>query len=1206
MSLLIIILLAACSAAPPTEPTTGFVPYTAPLAPTNVTATNGESDSIEITWDEVEGATSYQVWAIKAEDYGTASRSTSTNETYSSLMARGFELVDVVTDTEYKLKGESTNSSYVFSIVAMKAMETFSHGATVLYSEPSDFVQGGTVGEIILSVVANSKIVSLYWDISNIYSVINNDEAKDSLYSYRLSVFKKKTADDEWDEGEIIETGIASTQSFTYQATSLDIDTQYDFKLLLEVLDSDNNVINSVESDEYTVTTDSAIVPESITEISADSGEKKNEVTVSWKEPVLPHGDEVSAIYQIERSSNGGASWTDLGETTGTTYTDSTIENNRVYTYRIVSGYRIGEKSPVYQPETDATEIKDVYSMWMPDKVSFSFEESASSNRNGTLTVKFRYNPPYTSDKLFCTVTEDWLQEDLTTKGTDSRNFELDTEETGEYTLTWDISIEDTQPLTFLTFTFNFLLSESDSYTEKAPVDFSLGESNAKDLISGVTATDNWVGMIRLSWTENSAHKDDYTYTIIENSNEVTCLEVKTDESDSLKKYVDIPVTEDLKHTYRIKVVSTAEEFDSEEATGTILAKPEGLSATDSTSIENIIITWPTESDSSVRYILKYQYSDESTWSEVDSSKIEYDSTANIAKATFDALKDGTDGKKVTFVLHAYNAAQPGFPEITSEEETGSVFGPALLNVRINNNGEDPEKISIEWDAIDGAASYTIYRNTVELKTLKKTAYEDNVDAIKNVGANEGDDDYMSPTDDSYVPPMNRTYTYTVVPNLEDETAAVVTASSTSAKADGKLFAPPANISATKGEREIVLKWDAVDKAKSYEIARYVVNVKNGEVEKSTPVDDLENDDTLKNTTECTYTELQQDLLNSSIMYEVRSVMEKEDGTVVRSEWQTGYGKRKNVLGFYENNNIGYKIQNVPELIILPTDVDANGYYKDYIKIRWYASSGATSYTITCYTSSFSSTETKVNSVEVKTDELKYKESEVTDNGVSGKGYLSYDPEFGLYTYYLGDLNAYMIDSCVIIANNSAARSGEKNNNSIVYRQPSAEEWVSILMSVLKPAFTAANTSFSGDWWIDNANAFKSPSDSFTYGTTGMTFNLYTNSISANYPYAKNYLTISDYTDETNSIKISTTENIQFDASEGGVGNQGTNPLKLIGYDGNGYISITPIDTKIKAVTIKLKNISAKDVDASGNYTVTIDGSDSVTINDDSKFDRVL
>ena len=96
LTTLFILLLLSCSAAPPVEPTTGFEPYSAPLKPANLTATNGREDTIVLTWDETEGATSYQVWAVDASSYGSESSATTRTESYASLIERGFKLLDVV------------------------------------------------------------------------------------------------------------------------------------------------------------------------------------------------------------------------------------------------------------------------------------------------------------------------------------------------------------------------------------------------------------------------------------------------------------------------------------------------------------------------------------------------------------------------------------------------------------------------------------------------------------------------------------------------------------------------------------------------------------------------------------------------------------------------------------------------------------------------------------------------------------------------------------------------------------------------------------------------------------------------------------------------------------------------------------------------------------------------------------------------------
>ena len=1172
ISLSIIILLASCSAAPPAEPTTGFTPHSAPLKPTAVNATNGLRDTIEITWDEVEGATSYQIWAVPATEYGASSTTTNRKESYSTLIARGFKLVDVVTsETSYKLKGESTNSSYVFSIVAMKT-EKGASSTSVLYSEPSDFFEGGTVGEIILSAVATEKNVTLSWNISNLYSVLDNSRSPEPLYSYKLSVLKKISTSTEWEEEELSDSDVAD-QTHSIPSSSLNIDTLYDFKIRMKIFSGESE-ISSVESDVYSITTDDSFTPGRVENIKTTSGKKRGEVTLSWTAPALPEKDDIAPAFRIDRTDDGD-NWTTLDTQVTSadgvySITDTTLEDNTLYTYRIVNGYSIGEKSPVYQSNTDAETVSSVYSLWMPENITFSFTEN-EDNMGGVLKVDYDYNAPSGDGKAaFYIGGKTWTENDFT------NHSDIDEKEGSVYT----VSVASATPLSYFSFYFRFTFDGEEILRVTNDTDVTVGKSNSRDdLITSVRATDDWVNQIRIYWTEDSAKLTELgiteapVYTIYEGNTQLSNEPYK----DGDTRYITIDNAEPgVSHTYRIKITvtdGTNTYFGVLEATGRALTAPEGLTATDSTSTEKIDITWTPSTSSDVKYTLEYS-TDKTTWTEL--------SYVLDGEASLDAKGDGTDGNEYYFRLGALNTEQGGTDPLYTEIETGSVFGAYGMNPAVENNGLDPEQITIKWNEVKGAKFYMIKRNGEELpQKIRTTEYSDKAESIKNLK--------------SSATPLSEEYTYTVVPYLDDKTPAVITDAS-GAAVKGRLFASPKNVRATKGEAQdsITVTWDSVPEANAgYKIEKYSVTVKNGV--SSYPV--------LKETaftTATTYTEETPSLASSGYIQYIIYSMRNNGEETITSLQQTGAEKSKNSLGFDEENNIGYGLRATSSLTVTSVINETTGYYEPYTTVTWSFVPGATSYTLS----------SSAGSVEISVSDFKYPETGTVNNGKSENeaGYLSYNADSGIYTYNDNSgllttpvINAYSLKAC----NGSAAN--EKTNATTVYRQPTEEDWVSILMTILKPAFAKADSYFGSDWFIPDGAFDTKHEDSYAYASTGMTFHLYSKAWSATYDHEKNYLDIAEYTDSERELKISTTSNIQFDYTDGGeAGYLGTDPLNLIGYNGNGCVSITPLDSKIRSVSITLKNINVRSVDTGGNYTVTISGNSAKTVTDDSKFVRLL
>lgn len=1172
--LIAIILLVSCSAAPPTDPTTGFEPHSAPKKPASVRATNGYSDRIEITWDEVDGATGYQIWAVPASQYGARAETTNRSESYSTLIQRGFRLVDVVTaETSYRLKGESTNSSYVFSVVAMK-VERSSSSTSSLYSEPSDYVEGGTVGEIILSATVSSDNLTLSWNISNLYSVLDNSKNPEALYPHRISVLKKLSSSSEWEE---VELPLTEDEEHTYSipSSSLDIDTLYDFKIRMKVY-SGEDVINTVESDVYTITTDASFTPGRVENISSTSGKKKGEVTLSWRVPALPEKDTIEPAFKVERTTDGSV-WTTL--TAGITekdgvysITDNTLEDNTLYTYRIINGYKIGDREAVYQSEKNAQTVSSVYSLWMPENITFAFTED-NDHLGGTLNVSYDYSSPSAGGEAkFYVGGRTWTENDFT------HTTELEEREGSLYT----VSLSAATPLSYYSFYFRFIFGGEEILRITNPKDVTVGITSSRDdLITDAKATDDRVGEIKLSWTENSSALSslgitgDPVYSIYEGDKELSCDEIRKDGD---TRYVIIPSESGVSHTYRVKITADGY-FGVLEASGSALSVPEGLSADDSTSAEEIRITWTPSTKENVVYILEYS-SDEETWVPLAST--------TPGKASLPAKKDGTDGKEYYFRLKAVNTEQDGTPALCSATETGSVFGAYGISPVVENNGLDPDSITIKWNAVKGAEYYIVSRNDTEIaqKIRNSTEYSDSADTIAALKTS--------------TTPLSEEYTYTVTPYLDDSTPAVIT-EATNATARGKLFAPPKNIRASKGEEadRITVTWDSADNAEGYIIEAYSVTIKNGV--SSYPSLMYTTDPKKDLITDTSYTEKNATLASSYfIQYVISSVRYEGDEEIV-SRKQTGSEKITNSLGFEEESNIGYGLMSVKSLTVSSKVNEVTGFYEPYTVVTWSYVPGATSYTLT----------SSVGSVDISVSEITYDSTGTTDNGKSANesGYLSFDGINGVYTYNdnSGLLTTTVINKYAITAHNGTAANGAKENATAVYRQPTAEDWVNILMNILSPAFKAADNSFGGDWWITSVVLpGKKLTNEYCYKDS-INFYLYSISWDGNFYNSNNYLTISGFVDTTNNIKLSTTANIQFDATdEGEAGNLGTDPLKLIGYNGNGEISITPLDSKIRSATVAFRNIYVKSVDEGGSYTVTISGSGSRTITDDKKFTRVL
>lgn len=1180
-TLLIIIFLTSCPSSPPLSMDESFNPYSSPLAPTNVRASNGYSDTIELKWEKTEGATSYQIWAIEREKYGTINEIFESNAPYSKLQSRGFSLLDIVSSNSYKLTDVKANSAYIFSVVAQKIIKGDFQSSIVLYSEPSAFTEGSTNGEVHLSLAVRGKTITLYWDISNLYSSL---ESFKELFDYNISIYKKLSSSPAWDEPVVIENE-KMTDSYSFSSSLFSIDTDYDFFVQIEILDENGKKINTIKSDLYTLQTDSKIYPDPVFDIKTDAGEEDGSITLSFMPSKMPDvSGTVERAFIIQRATES-STWENVNfaltedETGRYSFTDTQIEDNTLYSYRIINGYKY-KGTYYYQDEEDALKIENIYSLWKIENAKFTFKQD-ESKYSGVLTLSFDYNPPSLLNKINWKLGgERWLETDLSARSPlDKTTGTIEpTKEKTSYVLSQPFAIDASSPLTFFSFTFEATLGEKQLIELTSSEDFILGETKAVDLITDVSATSNWVNVVRLTWNENSLYKEDgeeFIYEIYEGSNLLENLVIN---SDNTLKSVAIPATDKIEHKYRIKVTNKNGNFyvSHDEIVGAILPPPVITEASDSTSTDEIDISWEENNDEELVYTLLYSY-DGTNWTEL--AHTEKGSAKLMAK------KDETDGSLVSFVLEVYNKEQPNSPKLKSEIEKGSVFGPALINARILNSGLDPEKITIEWDEIAGASYYRIMRNETLLPgKFKSTEYIDKASVIETL--------------EESTTPLSEVYTYTVIPYLEDGRTSTIT-SSPSQIAVGSLFAPPKTINATKGEytSKIVVTWSEVENATSYTLKRYIYS----------PSDNTYKEyDEIENVTSNTYIDDETSVItNDSVLYTV-----KANRGDTSSLYQSGKETIKNIFETEEYTALGYILHNA-SFLKAESVIDDNNYYRPYNKIQWKMVPGASEYKIS---------NSLIDNVVISVDSIsKYSIKDVVTNGLDKDaiGYLEYNPETKEFTYNDGNgvmTGAYFVTSYKIVPSHKAEASGGAENNSVLIRGLKAEDCINMVSSILNPAFKAADNSFGGDWWITNRIAWEYPEKNYKHEDK-INFRLYTNGIDGNYPYKENYLSISNYTDQNLNLSLSTVDNICFDISNGGgAGNLGTDPLKIIGKEYESGKGIGPISVshsgneegKLKDFTVIYKNINVNTPDSSGSYIVKIEGEEAKTIQDSSLFVRVL
>ena len=1206
-----VLLLTGCPVAPPTEPMDQYKPYLAPEAVKTLTATNGYEDSISLKWDEVPNATSYQVWKIKASDYGAVSNIVTGDTSYHKLKARGFELMTTTENTSYKMDDCKHNEAYVFTVIAMRSVG-YDNSKKVLFSDIGNFVEGSTIGDIAFTAVSLSDEIILSWQVNNLYDVLYtraNDPsaaANKPLFDNYSFTVSYRTADDSsfMPIAEGTEGNTEEMRRINILDNGLRLNTQYYFKVAMSVFDGSKE-IGHIESFEFPVYTTSKFSISAIDSVAVSEGTKTNAVDVTWRAPSVPLGVDYENVFEVQRSvESAEPEWITVlsvedfkshkaeiatAEEKVYTWSDTTVAENTKYKYRVVNGYVIDDKNVMQDRKKPVTESKTSgYSLWRPTEITGTFVPGEGENpNNGTLTITWKLDVPQKDATWELSETK-WYEKDYSTTTAVAENA-LVTSDGAAYTCTYNVSVADVDNLSVFTYKLNYKFGdETLSYDVATDKKVSLGKSTTKVLFTDFTASNDLVGKIKLQWkldpqaTDEPLEGNASPYVLWEDGveKEVVYGDIVKG-ADGLRSY---EMNAASAHDYRLKLTGSyggnpvSDYACPDTVTGNVLAVPAGLNATDSTSRDEITVTWDDPKNASVVYTLEYREKGTEVWAAlpIDTAT----GTVSISKETITAEKAGA---VYEFRMKASNKAVPDeFTEWTAVEE-GSIFGTYGMDLSVVDNGLDPEAINLKWNPVVGAGFYKIVRDGQGFSgngSVAASFADSKVAGLK--------------PDESNPVPLSKEYTYKVIPYMTREEADADRnyEMSGSAVVTGKLFAPPVGIKATKGEftKEIHVTWDPVvieGQEISYEVFKYLSA--DVDPDKDKPF-------------EAPAAEFVDKIATDGVYYAVRTVRKTPEGELVKSHWQNSFDEAVNEVGEKESANYGYRL-NMPSSadFTVNTVTTAAGKYADYVKLVWKRVPGATEYRI--YSSILDANGSDVPLYVEETEGVRKSVFTVDDGTVltNGKkpdeaGYLSYDKATQLFTY--NDDSGVMTDTVVINGYGVAAKNGNQITGKVeegtgVYRMFKPEECVNMVNHVLNPLITAADTAFKHDWW-------GSPSADNYDGKNGFTVERYSETASGTWFSEKNLMKLADVKHDEFTLK--TTVPIQYFINytyDGWAGYLGTDTLNLIGNEGKGVIQVT--HPKYETFSVGFNSIKYDEY--TGTYNVTI-GAESIEVKDNANINR--
>ncbi|MDY4611581.1 MAG: fibronectin type III domain-containing protein [Sphaerochaetaceae bacterium] len=1177
-------LFISCPMAPPEDPMGGFNPYLAPSSPTNVSATNGVPNKIALQWDASENATSYQVWMLKSDDYGAANTSRSTTLSYSNLQERGFKFVEDVTATKYELSNQTAGSAYIFAIVAMRDLgsSVTAVGRRVLYSNPSALFEGSTVGGITLSAVATSQTIALYWDVPNIFKTIPSVPGVDEPlydYSFTLEYKLKSAADVSANWTSVSGVGKNFHHELNIASNGLSVDTTYEFRISMTVLDENGMEVTTVQSIRLPVTTETNMLPDKIESINITSGSLADGVKLTWIAPKIPSGLDVTNVFRIDRKVDGDESavWEtvlaaskDSGIQKGSDereyfWMDTTVADNVKYVYRILNGYINASDVITLQDEADATKSSVGWKLWLPTDVQAAFAPGEGTNPdNGTVALSWNYSGGITDGITWKLKTSVWSQKDGTTESKTEDIVPIVSSDV--YSYNSNIHIAETNFVHTFEFVLEFLFNGEvvkSLPVSTTPGTVSLGMSSSAVLFSNFTATQNLVGKIRLSWIVIDGLTEE-SYEIWGDGNKLADVPVPTESGNTRT----VELTTSGTHVYRLTAKAnyggeSQTYYGPDQITGSTLAVPRNLVASDGTSLTQIDITWDSPAnndDGAVKYELWYKLdsSDDTGWQSIDISSLLV-STTTITDGA------GTDraGEIYDFRMRAYNTTQSvggenSYTEWT-ELEKGSIFGPGNMTLSATQ-GTDPRKVQLTWNAVEGASSYTIYRNSVRVKgNHTSTSYADEELAA-----------LVSTVDNPT--PLSEKYTYKVVPVpvFEADINAL-----RGKEAQGWLFGPPKNIVASKGAAVGVINvtWDAVDGADSYIVQKYTIDTNNEHISQGSPIT-------------VTTNSLNDSTSTNPVYYTVLA----HSATGMESAYQNGFGTTASMFKEKEADNYGYRLT-TPSTFFVTEQVDASNAYRPYVRLTWDRVAGATHYTVKALD----------GTTVIDVSGLNYHETNAVDNGVpsTSAGYLQYDPSKKQYVY--NDDTGILTNSLIIVSyklnavnNVSSASTGYLEDATNVRRALKAPEAVNLVNGSLYPLLHRADAAFGGDWFQYTTSTIQYTDDAGAVITAANTF-----WNPAGHYYGN--IVLDGFGSAINGIVLSTTASLRTDTGSG----VGTSALISLSDDSNGVI-VARFGTGYNDVKIKYCNIRVPAaVEGAGHcYIVTLGTASEITVPDSSSIVR--
>ena len=689
-------------------------------------------DKIIISWDAVENADSYRVFYVDAGNPSGKEMVLTPNAITNTRVS-----VDLTSNNNPEL---SSGTSYYFYVTAYRSLD-----GEQFVSSPSNYVEGAIAphtDDIFYHGYITGTRINLYWNCSTLFSTDDPDEM---LYGADFSLEYRAKGENIWNPIES-STEHGPGNPWLNEVLNLNMwpqDTTLEFQIKAAITAGDGTTSN-VTSNAFEVLVSNDMTPSPVENVDFTQGDSVEGITLSWIIPEWTGGLEdagANSYFKIERAESGTSVFEILVDEISTsthdeeitrgpdnkcTFVDNNVEVGKRYIYRIVNA---AEKDGLIyiQSEQEYYVTGEAYLFDNPEVTDAVADVSEINSASASITFTWNY---VNKENLKWAIERTIMHPDSNVE-TSYIELQID-ESTGN-----KASATFTETMTCTTcedsahkYSYRLcLVRDDDTLYWKSSEDFTLNTEN------GATITDKKlelktepiienlqiikrIGKIELRWnlieTESPISDISYTY-VLDNGEETSIDNVKTNEDDTYSFIIDIPEVEE----HNISLIAKAEGGYRNVLSGVgnalgfnsdlfiMATNSDDEENTINVIVDNLSIEYPEREV----FIIEYKETSASDWNKLD---ITGNGTYKISG--FDLSKD--------YVFHLALSDSTYTDDAPANSKEVSYMKVTNVSATKGETGQ----ISVSWNAAVGVDGYNVYRYT--------EGFEDKIEQVEYVDTN--------------------------------------------------------------------------------------------------------------------------------------------------------------------------------------------------------------------------------------------------------------------------------------------------------------------------------------------------------------------------------------------------------------------------------------------------------------------------------------